>query len=486
MKDALNSALKKLNKSIDGKIFSNEDYLEIIVDNDNFYGTVKAFSSSNHISVINLNLVSEKALELGPLYSSRNCLHFINCLEGYVVQQHTTSDVINTLHRRQNLILSCRPQGRSYIKLPAKQRVKASIITISVNNDDTLEQLTVEDSLLEILKYAYIREPFVHFNHMSSKHMVFAKQLLDLNFNNFSDRLHAEGLAIQAIASQFKDFESSEDDNKKASGLSKLDENKLVSLSHFIQDHIDRPMKIEQLVEHIGVSEKKIQRGFKALFNCSVNKYILGVRLEKARELLKDEKKSISEIVYSIGLNSRSYFSSIFKKEFGLLPSEYRKEYLIDDPVYEFCYASEAMDNLRKSHIEAILKESEAWNTAHGLTGCLLYHNQQFFQIIEGSKSDVEHVVAKIKKDFRHFNIKKIFSGYKSGRLFSDWQLAFIGDASLRDQSLCIENSKKLNMDAFSIGLLKDKDESKLIWQQAQQHLLAPFLPLPKNNKNRF
>ncbi|MDO1501354.1 BLUF domain-containing protein [Winogradskyella maritima] len=483
MTEALHQTLAQLNELLGGKLIKDTDYSQILVDNDDFYGNIKAFSSSSHLSVINFNLVSEKDIEIGPLFSNRECLHFVSCLEGYLVQKHDNNDVLNTLNRRQNLILSCRTNSRSNVKLPAKQRLKATVVTVSIKSNDELHALKFDDSVLEILEESYINEPFVHFSHISSKHMVFAKQLIDLNFSNLSDRLLAEGLALQNVASQFKDFETSEIESSLSSGLSKLEENKLINLAQFIQDNIDRPMKLEQLVEYIGVGEKKLQRGFKKLFNCSVNKYILSVRLDKAKELLRDDTNTISEIVYSIGLNSRSYFSSIFKKEFGLLPSEYRKEYLLEDPIYEYCYASEAMDNLRKSHIQAILNESTAWNSEHNLTGCLLYHNQQFFQIIEGSKSDVENIVSKIKKDYRHFNIKKVFSGYKSGRLFPEWHLAFIGDASLRDQNLFLENSRQLDMDSFSIGLLKDKEESKAIWEATRNHLLAEELRDQKMGK---
>ena len=69
-----------------------------------------------------------------------------------------------------------------------------------------------------------------------------------------------------------------------------------------------------------------MQEGFKAMHGKTINEYVRYVRLTKSEELLKTTDLNISEIVYTLGLTSRSYFSHIFKDMYNCSPSEYKKK----------------------------------------------------------------------------------------------------------------------------------------------------------------
>ena len=56
--------------------------------------------------------------------------------------------------------------------------------------------------------------------------------------------------------------------------------------------------------------------------------YMKSYRMQAATVLLKDSSDSITEIAAKIGYDNPSKFSEVFKKEFGKLPSEFRKEHL--------------------------------------------------------------------------------------------------------------------------------------------------------------
>lgn len=71
---------------------------------------------------------------------------------------------------------------------------------------------------------------------------------------------------------------------------------------------------LDQLVKDSGLSQAKLQNGFKFLFLRTVTDYIRQVRIEAARELMSKTDLNISQIVYSVGFTSRSYFSKIFKE----------------------------------------------------------------------------------------------------------------------------------------------------------------------------
>ena len=53
--------------------------------------------------------------------------------------------------------------------------------------------------------------------------------------------------------------------------------------------------------------------------------YIIGYRIEMAKQLLADDIKSISDISAEVGFDNFSYFSTVFKKYTGITPGEYRR-----------------------------------------------------------------------------------------------------------------------------------------------------------------
>jgi signal transduction histidine kinase/ligand-binding sensor domain-containing protein/DNA-binding response OmpR family regulator len=78
------------------------------------------------------------------------------------------------------------------------------------------------------------------------------------------------------------------------------------------------------LAENLFLSESQLYRKLKALTNTSTALFIRKIRLQKAKTLLETTNKSVSEICYETGFNEPSWFTKVFKQEFGYLPSEHR------------------------------------------------------------------------------------------------------------------------------------------------------------------
>ncbi|WP_158973993.1 hybrid sensor histidine kinase/response regulator transcription factor [Cellulophaga sp. L1A9] len=83
---------------------------------------------------------------------------------------------------------------------------------------------------------------------------------------------------------------------------------------------------VEELASDIGMSTSHFYRKLKELTGQAPNAYLRNFRLQKAAELLTADKKlSASDIMFEIGIESKSYFSSTFKKIHGVSPSEFVK-----------------------------------------------------------------------------------------------------------------------------------------------------------------
>lgn len=90
-----------------------------------------------------------------------------------------------------------------------------------------------------------------------------------------------------------------------------------------IEKNIDNTdFKITFLARDLGLSESQLYRKLKALTNTSTAIFIRSVRLQKAKELLLKKEFNISDVCYKVGFTDPSYFSRVFKDEFGCTPSE--------------------------------------------------------------------------------------------------------------------------------------------------------------------
>ena len=70
--------------------------------------------------------------------------------------------------------------------------------------------------------------------------------------------------------------------------------------------------------------------------------------------------------------------------------------------MFELVCCSKASPSLTMDDIRAILDTANQFNDAHDITGCLLYYNNEFVQLLEGDKTEVLDLYENIKRDKRH------------------------------------------------------------------------------------
>jgi hypothetical protein len=94
-------------------------------------------------------------------------------------------------------------------------------------------------------------------------------------------------------------------------------------------------------------------------------------------------------------------------------------------------YVSQARAGLSDSELESILAQSQDYNSAHSVTGLLLYVRRSqadggsFMQLLEGDGAELERLRQRIFDDPRHHTKIVIEKGTKPERDFSDWSMAF-------------------------------------------------------------
>ncbi|MGN0190685.1 MAG: ATP-binding protein, partial [Candidatus Cryptobacteroides sp.] len=112
-----------------------------------------------------------------------------------------------------------------------------------------------------------------------------------------------------------------------ADRLSEPDKGFLAKLREAVMEHIeDSTLSVEMLGEQLCLSRVQLYRKTKALTGYSPNEYIRIIRLKTASDLLSSTENTVSEVAYSVGFTSPSYFAKCYKEYFGESPKAGRQK----------------------------------------------------------------------------------------------------------------------------------------------------------------
>ena len=99
---------------------------------------------------------------------------------------------------------------------------------------------------------------------------------------------------------------------------------KLLVCAELMEANIREPISQEDLASYVGISRRQLQRVFQRYLVCTPSNYYLKIRLQRARQLLRQTSHSIVEISVSTGFVSSSHFSKAYREMYGHSPSAER------------------------------------------------------------------------------------------------------------------------------------------------------------------
>lgn len=98
---------------------------------------------------------------------------------------------------------------------------------------------------------------------------------------------------------------------------------------HYLSSQYTQPLSIEHMAEALGYNRAYLSRIFKRKTGLSPSAFLLQLRLDKARHLLRERTDlTIEQVSASVGIQDALYFSKQFKKQFKQSPTNYRKSYI--------------------------------------------------------------------------------------------------------------------------------------------------------------
>lgn len=85
----------------------------------------------------------------------------------------------------------------------------------------------------------------------------------------------------------------------------------------------DSNFKIELMSDMLGMSRILLYRKITSIFGMSPSDLLRNFRLQKAIQLLTDQRRNVSEVAYIVGFSSPAYFAKCFKSVYNMTPTEY-------------------------------------------------------------------------------------------------------------------------------------------------------------------
>lgn len=129
---------------------------------------------------------------------------------------------------------------------------------------------------------------------------------------------------LYTLVSKYRKKEVSTEIIKSIKGL-----NRLSTITTYLEENYEKDISLENLAKTFGYSAEHLSRMFQKYANVNFKAYLQNIRLEYARKELLNVEKKISEIAVNVGFADSRAMAKAFKKQYKILPKEYRDLHLV-------------------------------------------------------------------------------------------------------------------------------------------------------------
>jgi len=301
---------------------AEEHILEI--DNPLGQGLIKGISFKGGISYMEFDMEFTEDVMLVASSTQYTPICFAYCSQGQVSHSFGRKGEKHDLENFQTGILTSKTLQDNVLYFEKDMRLKMILVIVSPT-----KRAGNENHLNHELQKLFFKDNVVdNFAYIGSYNLKVAEKVRQINtvsVTGIARKLMIEGLVHLILALEIQQHS---DDLKNAtvqeSSLTKKEREIVRELSVFINNYPEKQLSVAYLCKKGGLSPSKLQEGFKMMHGTTVTDYIRDVRVRLAENLIKTTDMNISEVVYSIGFISRSYFSKIFKAKYNCSPKEYK------------------------------------------------------------------------------------------------------------------------------------------------------------------
>ncbi|MFT4536151.1 MAG: AraC-like DNA-binding protein [Saprospiraceae bacterium] len=257
--------------------------------------------------------------------------HPIQCLynsQGNLTLSTSESEITHDISDYEAMIYA--PKGDDNYSVTFKAGKKVQCVMVSVVRFLYLRKIacdidTIPDTLQDMFKDTIGKKSFFFKSTSEPITTNTIIQLFKSDQSGLERKMLIEANGIKLITALIKRFRVESSYSGGPYRFSAHDIEMINESKNRIIDNIKNTPKVKDLALNIGMNSNKLQKGFHMLFGKSIRQFTISLKMHYALNLLDNGRLSISEIAYKVGYTNKGHFSNLFKKEFGLLPSEYNK-----------------------------------------------------------------------------------------------------------------------------------------------------------------
>lgn len=314
-------------KEFGGKITEQWGEYLLNLNTKAVFGDIRYINFSNGIHLIDFNLCFSENVMLRAHSDNYNPLQFFYCLHGRCEHKFKNDKQYNKISQFESIIISRKEGEASFFHFLKDEKLRLNLIQVERKKflkfrKNSISQLNEE--LFRVFLDTDNENNFAHYNVTNLSMADQIEKLHDKSLDGLAKVLLLEGLVHQILYQHITVHEKALSYNLPKTNLLKKELKIIRQLSKKIIDQPSKNYNLADISLQSGLSQVKLQEGFKLLFAKTVTEFIRHVRLEKAKHMLDRTDYNISQIVYSIGFSSRSYFSKIFREKYSISPSKYK------------------------------------------------------------------------------------------------------------------------------------------------------------------
>ncbi|MBQ4820542.1 response regulator transcription factor [Aquimarina sp. MMG016] len=321
--------VRQIQQVIGGTIEERWGEYVLTVNNLNAHGSIRFITFDWGVNLLEYDITFHKDYVLVMDTSEYNPIHFTYCLVGHCGHRFGYQNEIRTLEQFQSVIITSRDGGYNYGYFPKDEKLEINVIQIArtkylkkrLNNVSQLNQ-----KLYQVFMDSDHENTFAYFGTFNLKLADQISALRKVRQKGMIRILQIEGMVYQILSMHIQQHDRAMKEEVLPTTLLKRELKIIRNLAKKIIKDVSKDYSLEQLELETGLTQAKLQEGFKVLYARTVTEYIRHVRLQAARDLIKTTDMNISEIVYSIGFSSRSYFSKIFREKYDISPNEFKNK----------------------------------------------------------------------------------------------------------------------------------------------------------------
>jgi len=96
-------------------------------------------------------------------------------------------------------------------------------------------------------------------------------------------------------------------------------------VAKYMDQNIRQHLSVSSIAKHFSLSESTLKKMFSTDAGCGVTDFFNNMKIEKAKEYIREDEKNFTQISDELGFSSIHYFSRLFKKKTGMTLTEYRR-----------------------------------------------------------------------------------------------------------------------------------------------------------------